>query len=116
MSKHILFTNGVLSARYDSDINPVIPAEAIEVSDELFFQTIDETDGIWSLVDGNIVKLPFPEPTAEQLQAKTNAESRAYLASTDWYVTRFAETGVAIPADVLAARQAARDSIVEVET
>lgn len=66
------------------------------------------------MVDGNIVKLPFPAPTPEQLQAQTNAEARAYLAGTDWYVVRFAETGVAIPADILAARQAARDSIVEV--
>lgn len=55
-----------------------------------------------------------PPPTPEQLQSKTNAEARAYLASTDWYVTRFAETGVAIPADILAARQATRESIIEV--
>jgi hypothetical protein len=46
-----------------------IPAEAIEVSDELFFQTINETDGEWSLVNDNIVKLPIviiPE-TQEQI-------------------------------------------------
>ena len=49
--------------------------------------------------------------TPEQLQATTNATARAYLTTTDWYVTRFAETGVAIPADILAARQAARESV-----
>lgn len=49
-----------------------------------------------------------PPKTQEQI----NAEHHAYLASTDWYVVRFAETGVAIPADILAARQAARDAIV----
>ena len=54
-----------------------------------------------------------PPPTAEELQAQKNAEARAYLASTDWYVVRKAETGVEIPADVLAASQAARDSVVE---
>jgi hypothetical protein len=53
-----------------------------------------------------------PSPTPEQLQAITNAEARAYLSDTDWYVARFAETGVAIPPDVMAARQAARESIV----
>ena len=52
------------------------------------------------------------QPTAEQLQAETNATSQAYLASTDWYITRHAETGVAVPADVTTARAAARAAIV----
>ncbi|HEY9211106.1 MAG TPA: hypothetical protein VIO56_06810 [Methylotenera sp.] len=140
MSKHILFKDGILAARYDSDIhgermieeqnheydpetslegptilvdNPdcKIPPEAIQVSDALFRQTINENDGVWSLVNGEIVKLPFPPPSAEQVQSRTNAEARAYLLSTDWYVVRFAETGVEIPAEVAAARQAARDSV-----
>ena len=113
MSKHILFNElGVLCARYDSEIHgDNIPAEAVEVEDALFFQTINEPDGVWSLVDGAIVKLPLPDPTTEELQAKTNAEARAYLSSTDWYVTRFAETGISIPADILSARQAARESV-----
>ena len=112
MSKFILFTNGILAARYDVAIHGEnIPEDAVPVDEALFFQTINEQDGIWKLVDGDIVKLPFPAPTPEQLQAQTNADARAYLASTDWYVTRFAETGVAIPADILAARQAARESV-----
>tara|TARA_B110000037_G_scaffold187663_1_gene218413 strand:+ start:463 stop:768 length:306 start_codon:yes stop_codon:yes gene_type:complete len=52
------------------------------------------------------------QPTAEQLQAETNATSQAYLASTDWYITRYAETAVAVPADVTTARAAARAAIV----
>jgi hypothetical protein len=68
MSKFIAFTNNKLSARYDSEINTVIPAEAIEVSDEFFFQTINETDGEWTLQpDGTIVKEGLPEPTIESL-------------------------------------------------
>ena len=54
----------------------------------------------------------IPEPPYIPTQEDTNAEARAYLNSTDWYVVRFAETGVAIPQDILDARQAARDSIV----
>lgn len=46
-------------------------------------------------------------------QAKTNAQALAYLAETDWYITRFAETGEVIPADIKVKRQAARDSIVK---
>jgi SHS2 domain-containing protein len=48
----------------------------------------------------------------EQIQARINAESLAYLESTDWYVVRFAETGIAIPDDIATARQEARDAIV----
>lgn len=54
-----------------------------------------------------------PPLTPEQLQEQINFEARAYLNSTDWYVVRFAETGVAIPQDILDARQAARDNIVD---
>lgn len=39
------------------------------------------------------------------------AEARAYLASTDWFVVRFAETQVPVPAEVLEKRAAARLAI-----
>lgn len=78
MSKHILFINGALSARYDSEIHgDAIPVEAVEVSDQLFYQTINETDGAWTLVDGEIIKLPFPPPTKESLIANKRAEINA---------------------------------------
>lgn len=41
-------------------------------------------------------------------QADPKAEAQAYLNSTDWYVVRFAETGVAIPDEVKTGRAAAR--------
>jgi hypothetical protein len=37
-----------------------------------------------------------------------------YLKETDWYVTRKADAGTAIPDDITAARALARSSIVEV--
>jgi len=37
------------------------------------------------------------------------------LATTDWYVVRFAETGKAIPEEVLAERQEKRDRINELQ-
>ena len=65
------------------------------------------------IAEGNT---PAPEYTdaeiAANTQAETNATSQAYLASTDWYITRHAETGVAVPADVTTARAAARAAIV----
>ena len=45
-------------------------------------------------------------------QRLLNIESLAYLASTDWYVTRFTESGVAVPADVTQARTDARLAVV----
>lgn len=77
MSKHIQFINGILSARYDSAINTVIPADAIEVTADVFFQTINETDGIWSLVGSEIVKSPFPAPTITDLKQSKRTEINA---------------------------------------
>lgn len=54
-----------------------------------------------------------PQPTPEQMQEQINAEARAYLAETDWYVIRLQETGEPVPADVLADRSAARARVVE---
>ena len=38
-----------------------------------------------------------------------------YLTSTDWYATRMAETGRAIPIEILTERQSARDRISELK-
>tara|TARA_R110002074_G_scaffold289494_1_gene461326 strand:+ start:1023 stop:1397 length:375 start_codon:yes stop_codon:yes gene_type:complete len=52
--------------------------------------------------------------TEEQLteQEVINYDSMAYLASTDWYASRKADTGEAIPSDIAALRAAAREAIV----
>ena len=55
------------------------------------------------------------EPTAEEISnnlvAMENYEARKYLTETDWYVTRKAETGKAIPDDVLTKREEARAKV-----
>jgi len=65
------------------------------------------------IAEGNT---PAPEFTdaeiAANTQAETNATSQAYLDSTDWYITRFTEASVAVPADVTTARAAARAAII----
>jgi len=59
---------------------------------------------------------PAPEFTALEIEANIqqgiNDEAQAYLSKTDWYITRHAETAVAVPADVTTARAEARESIV----
>ena len=65
------------------------------------------------IAEGNT---PTPEFTDAEIAANTQAElnvtSRAYLASTDWYITRKAETGDAGPSELTTLRTAARDAIV----
>lgn len=73
-------------------------------------------DSTHKVEGGAFVALPPPPaPTAEEIaalaQAATNRQARAYLASTDWYVVRFAESGVAVPSEITTARAAARASI-----
>ena len=48
------------------------------------------------------------KPTPEQIAESERAGALRYLAETDWYVVRFAETGKPIPEDILADRAAAR--------
>jgi len=73
----------------------------------------DCADVLAWIAEGNT---PAPEFTdadiAANTQAETNATSQAYLDSTDWYITRHAETAVAVPAEVTTARAAARATIV----
>lgn len=80
--KYIQFVNDILLTRYDSDIHSTIPIDAVEVTDDLFFQTINENDGEWFKSGDVIAKrafTPIPE-TAETVRFK-----RDYLiAQTDW--------------------------------
>lgn len=94
-----------------------IPADAVAITNEQHASLLAaQSSGkiIAAGEDGMPIAVNPPQPTPEQLQANINAEARAYLASSDWYVTRFAETGIAVPEDIAAARQSARESIVEV--
>ena len=93
-----------------------IPADAVEITAKEHAALLEgQSQGKIIAADKNgnpILKDP-PPPTAEELQAQANAEARAYLASTDWYIVRKAETGTEIPADILEKRQTARDAVVK---
>jgi hypothetical protein len=83
--------------------DPVPPAD---YSDETYYRT-EQDDAPYVI---------FTKKSDEQLaalaQSKLNQSSLAYLAETDWMVTRFAETAMPIPDDVKLKRQSARDAIV----
>ena len=57
---------------------------------------------------------PTAEDIANNLVASQNYDARKYLADTDWYVTRKAETGKAIPTDILTKREEARDKVKDI--
>jgi len=48
------------------------------------------------------------EDIAADRQRNIRNTAKKYLADTDWYVTRYAETGTAIPEDIATARAQAR--------
>lgn len=78
-----------------------------------FYQSIGMVEmDVEQAYDGSWYVLGFaPEkPQAEINQERIN-ELQAYLTSTDWYAVRMAETGVAIPDDVVTARASAREEI-----
>ncbi len=47
-------------------------------------------------------------PLGAREAAIATAQARSYLAETDWYVVRAAETGAPVPEEILAARATAR--------
>ena len=73
--------------------------------------TVIEADDVAGYITAWEANAPeaLAEPTAQEV---TNAESMAYLTSTDWYASRKADTGEAIPSDISALRTAAREAIV----
>ena len=80
------------------------------VVEEFLDSIVEEGDTV-----EDMPKLERQEPTAEEiannLVAMENYEARRYLAETDWYVTRKAETGKAIPDDILTKREEARAKV-----
>lgn len=102
---------------YDSEIHEDnIPSDSVEITKEYHQQLLNgQSNGkiITSNSTGYPILVDPPPPTSEEIQKQKNEESRDYLAYTDWYVIRFADTGIEIPSDIKLKRQQARDSIVE---
>lgn len=73
------------------------------------------TDGVWT----QLWRIEFFTEVellslARSRQEEINVENREYLAFTDWYLIRKMETGIEVPAEILSAREAARDAIVQI--
>lgn len=78
------------------------PTPPADYSEDLYYRTEqDETPYV-------VYTRKSDEQIAGQGLAKAQAKAAEYLRSTDWYVTRLAETGKAIPEEVLTGRAEAR--------
>lgn len=97
------------------EARPEIP-EVKEVQIIAQTQGTDEELDAW--LEGDKHKYPegywleYVDMTYFHEQSKINQEALDYLAKTDWMQIRASETGIAMPEDVKALRQAARDKIV----
>lgn len=76
---------------------------------ELVASDVDTYISMWT-ANTDAAEVPETPPTGQEI---INNDNLHYLSSTDWYVVRNAETGVAIPSDILTARANARAAIVE---
>ena len=113
------YFDGAIDCQKD-DLESIKQAKTIylQPANSTNLQPPESKDGFkirWSGEDWTYEEIeqdPVPhEPTAEDLKNIRIAELQNLLYTTDWYAVRFAETGVAVPEDVKAERQAAREEI-----
>jgi hypothetical protein len=76
-------------------------------------QAYFDQNGVYPIEDSDIPEAErMTPPTAEQIiegeAIRLKLVAKQYLKDTDWYVSRKAEAGIAIPDDILALRQQAR--------
>ena len=74
-----------------------------EIDGDTTTQTILRGTELEKFLESGIEYEPYVEPTPDDATIALE-----YLSSTDWYVTRMAETGKEIPQDVLDKRKFAR--------
>ena len=77
-----------------------LESEALKIADEV--KKNNPVGITTAMVDADLLR---------QQKERSNDEHSKYLQSTDWYVVRKADTGKAIPSDIVTKRQAARDAI-----
>lgn len=98
------YINGAATTVYDSDSDTVTCSYATATAKPLT-DSIDEDDGKVNR-----------EGLTNRHKRKTNVSANSRLLQTDWYATRKADTGKAIPSNVSTYRAAVRTKAEEVHT
>ena len=83
------------------------------VSEEFLDSVVQEGDTVEDFVKPTVRPEPTAEEIANQLIEIQNNDARRYLAETDWYVARKAETGKAIPDEVFPNMKRPLESILQ---
>lgn len=107
MNKIILSLGGI------AQLNGICPADATDEQLATFLDGIAYVDGRQPLTVAEVRQRQVEveaEVAAREKEARS-IDALRYLASTDWYIVRQQETGKAVPQEVLAERQRARESI-----
>ena len=99
---------------YGFDLTPARMGDNyVEITTEEHFRLIESGMDIVPDENGYPKLVPYPEPTEEEKAQTEIYELESYLKTTDWYSTRFAETGKEIPIEIKEKREQARDRISE---
>lgn len=78
----------LLIGRFDSK-RCQVPENAVEISEETFSRSINERDGQWVITgDGEVIKAPFPAPTADQLADDERAWRNGEINAAQWLSVR----------------------------
>lgn len=102
-----LYFSPSANAFFDPALGGAIPSDVVPVSSSRHAELLDMQSSGMVIVpggDGNPAAVSPPMPTAEEMSAAARIDALEYLKSTDWYVARWAETGVPIPDHVRAER------------
>lgn len=84
MNKYILFNeSGKLVTRFVEGTHTVEQcSQAVQVSETVFYASINEQDGIWVYENGEVLKKPLPAPTLNELKfAKKTEITQSFNAS-----------------------------------
>lgn len=82
------------------------------VNPEFIDSVFEEGDTIEEVVIDRTPPSPSEEEIAADYQQQINQNNLKYLQETDWYVTRYIESGVEIPNEIKVKRAEARSAIV----
>jgi hypothetical protein len=117
---HVRIDRVVIQEAVFEDREQMIQAAVFDENDQEIEPAIYETvreciePEVIDLQEVNVpaeYELEIADISDQLAQEQVNNSARSYLASTDWYVIRFLETGIAVPAEVTSQRAAARASV-----